>query len=136
MEKANGRTQLAFTRRTDPEGEGKQTLSTGDGSLNTLIWAFGPQDAFGYHFEGRGAISISLVCTAVADDPKMPSLTPSPVGIASTLGPTAAPTPASFFDRLRQNEEYISGGVRCWTGSIAGVVGLVAIGTMMSMGLQ
>lgn len=151
VERASGSTSLGFKRPANPIGEGKLSLPTIDDESAILLWAFGPEDTLGYHFEGRGAISLDLLCLSSADDVNTGSPTPSPIdGGAFTASPTSSPTAANpaflFLDAAREaQEDDTSGAVRAvpkahllarrtstsglggWAGSVGAVFGL-AIG--------
>ncbi|CAM9167779.1 unnamed protein product [Ascophyllum nodosum] len=89
IEKADGITSLAFTRPVTPVGEGKLPLQTGVNVSITMIWALGPEETFGYHFErSRGAFSVDLLCSDVASNP--------PAGLPVSMAPTLAPEVEHF----------------------------------------
>lgn len=46
-----------------PLVDGKNDLPGGVNTTAILLWAAGPDDAFGYHYLGRGAFSVDLVCS-------------------------------------------------------------------------
>lgn len=117
LTKGGDGTAMSFTRPITPESAGKQSLfPTSDGPV-TLLWAAGPDDTFGYHFLGRGAFTVDLLCEAISQpveevgpplatlEPEIvatvagsipplteaPSMSPAEV-LALTFSPTSAPT--------------------------------------------
>ncbi|CAM9590354.1 unnamed protein product [Hapterophycus canaliculatus] len=62
FERVDGVTSLSFTRPMTPEVGGKNALLTGTSNSTILLWAAGPDDAFGYHFLGKGAFTFDLMC--------------------------------------------------------------------------
>ena len=108
LERVGDSTSMSFTRPSTPESLGKQPLFPATGDPVTLLWAAGPDDAFGYHFLGRGAFTVDLLCTSnqldvdveqpfptgastVVPLTEAPSMTPPEV-LAFTVSPTSAPT--------------------------------------------
>lgn len=99
-ERVGNNTSMSFTRPTIPAGEGKQLLFPGDPV--TMIWAAGTDDTYGesigYHFLGRGAFTVDLLCASVVATgasnamplTEAPSMSPRAVGF--TVSPTSAPT--------------------------------------------
>lgn len=97
VEKLDGQTHLGFTRPANPMGTGKQSLMTGAGDQTILLWAFGPEENLGYHFEGRGAISVDLFCASTSTELETGAPTPSPdTARGFSVSPTNAPTPSLF----------------------------------------
>lgn len=147
IEASGGQTFLGFTRPTAPAGVGKMPLLTGTGTASStiLIWAFGPEEAFGYHFEGRGAFSVDLSCLAAAGEP-----TPAPGtgGMFFTGVPTASPSSSPDDEQVSSSSPTVApgptsaprgetsgalllrvggAGVSGWAGGVGAVFGL-AIG--------
>lgn len=97
LERAGKTTSMSFTRPASPEG--KQTLFPDLGNSPTmLLWAAGPEDEFSYHYLGRGAFTVDLLCVPpvlqrdhTVDPTEAPSTTPPDV-FAFTVSPTSAPT--------------------------------------------
>lgn len=117
LERVENSTSLSFTRPITPKSVGKQPLfPDSGGELVTLLWAAGPGDTFGYHFLGRGAFTVDLLCADgqpaveleqpfATPDPEIvatqasslpsvtaaPSISPPEI-LAFTVSPTSAPT--------------------------------------------
>lgn len=88
LEKVGDSTSMSFTRPSTPDSVGKQPLFPASGDLVTLLWAAGPDDAFGYHFLGRGAFTVDLLCAASQPvvEVEQPFATPDPIIVATGAG--------------------------------------------------
>lgn len=102
FERADNVTSLSFTRPMTPEVNGKNALLDGAGTTAILLWAAGPDDAFGYHFLGRGAFAVDLVCSEVQlpveeEEPDLEVVGTEP-GIAAPLtqAPSVSPELLAF----------------------------------------
>lgn len=111
LERIENGTSMSFTRPMTPLGVGKQPLFPASGEPVVLLWAAGPDDAFGFHFLGRGAFTVDLLCAAPPTQPmteeevgpteassappltEAPSMSPPDV-LEFTISPTSAPTSA------------------------------------------
>eukprot|EP00903_Cladosiphon_okamuranus_P015615 g14419.t1 len=111
LERVESSISMSFTRPMMPLGVGKQPLFPESGEPLVLLWATGPDDAFGYHFLGRGAFTVDLLCVASPTQPmaeegvgpieasspppltQAPSISPPEV-LEFTVSPTSAPTSA------------------------------------------
>lgn len=133
-------------------------LLTGSNASVTLIWAFGPVETFGYHFdEGRGSISVDLFCsgggglddvgetappTASTGFPVTTAPSPSPDGPFSaspTVAPASTEPPRSSDDNTNGASTLVRarvtglGGVWGGVGASAVVVGLLTTGLAAAM---
>lgn len=88
LERVGNNTSMSFTRPTSPEGVGKQPLFLESGDHVTLLWAAGPEDTFGYHFLGRGAFTVDLLCadSQTVVDVNQPFETPDPAIVPTAAG--------------------------------------------------
>ncbi|CAM9648209.1 unnamed protein product, partial [Scytosiphon promiscuus] len=105
-------TSLSFTRPMTPAVDVKVALLDGAGNTTILLWAAGPDDAFGYHFLGRGAFAVDLACSEIqlavdeggpgsefaataagVGNPTTGAPSMSPDLLVFTASPTVAPAP-------------------------------------------
>lgn len=88
LERVGNNTSMSFTRPSSPEGAGKQPLFPESGDLVTLLWAAGPDETLDYHFLGRGAFTVDLLCAdgQTAVEVEQPFATPDPDIVATGAG--------------------------------------------------
>lgn len=69
LERVGNDTSLSFTRPTyrDEEASGRQALFSNSSDHAIMLWAADSAETLGYHFLGRGAFSVDLLCVEPAD---------------------------------------------------------------------